>query len=794
MNTPMNNSEARETSLRELVEKYLRHWYWFVLGVIVAVILAFIYLRYTTPSYATHATVIIKDERSGGGPSELAAFADLGGFFSKFNNSKIENELAIFNSKRIISDVVRELDLNITYQSLGTVKASELYKYKPFTVQYLSFADSTRTNPVPTLIFEIKSSTEYAVETQSGAMQGTYTFGERVSLPFGDITVLPNLENMSIFESFIDRQISVTYRPVEAVALAYQQRITVANDIKNSNVVNVRLQSPVPEKAEDFINELIFQYNKDAINDQNQVAQKTSNFIDSRLEIITRELDSVERNKEQFKSSNRLTDIETEAQIILQNASEYNNRQSGIATQLELANTMIDYMENSSTNDLLPSNIGLDGQEVGEAVNNYNQLILQRNKLLKTSTAKNPIVVNVNNQIEQIREGILSSLKNTSNALKVSMRDLNYQEAALNSKIAQVPTKEKLYRGIERQQTIKEQLYLFLLQQREEASISLAVTAPKAKIVDLAYSSKAPVAPNRPLIYMGALLAGLLVPFIGVYGSFLLNTKVANRRDVERVLTDTPLIGEIPRLKKSDDELIQHNDRSILAESFRILRTNLQYLFVNKEKEAAATKTVFVTSTIKGEGKTFVAFNLALTLALTGKKVVLLGADIRNPQLHRYLPEAFRKNKGLTEYIIDPSLTAGELTAQSEYNPNLSIVLSGVIPPNPAELLMQERTTRIFDELSEDFDYIIVDTAPSMLVTDTILINKMADILLYVVRAGFTDKRLLEFPKDAINDGRLANMAVVLNNVTMSNFGYGNKYGYTYSNEKKSLRDRMFRR
>ncbi|MCW8981717.1 MAG: polysaccharide biosynthesis tyrosine autokinase, partial [Altibacter sp.] len=322
----------------------------------------------------------------------------------------------------------------------------------------------------------------------------------------------------------------------------------------------------------------------------------------------------------------------------------------------------------------------------------------------------------------------------------------------------------------------------------------LAVTAPKAKIVDLAYSSKAPVAPNRPLIYMGALLAGLLVPFIGVYGSFLLNTKVANRRDVERVLTDTPLIGEIPRLKKSDDELIQHNDRSILAESFRILRTNLQYLFVNKEKEAAATKTVFVTSTIKGEGKTFVAFNLALTLALTGKKVVLLGADIRNPQLHRYLPEAFRKNKGLTEYIIDPSLTAGELTAQSEYNPNLSIVLSGVIPPNPAELLMQERTTRIFDELSEDFDYIIVDTAPSMLVTDTILINKMADILLYVVRAGFTDKRLLEFPKDAINDGRLANMAVVLNNVTMSNFGYGNKYGYTYSNEKKSLRDRMFRR
>jgi capsular exopolysaccharide synthesis family protein len=786
--------DVKEKSLRELLEQYAKYWFWFVLGVLIALTCAFLYLRYTTPSYQSNATVIIKDDKSGGGPAELAAFGELGGFFSKFNNSKIENELAIFNSKRIISDVVKELNLNITYENIGTIKASELYEYIPFKVQYLSFNDSTRTRPVPTLLFNVLSTSEFTVETVAGSATEKHTFGERVSLPFGDITVLPQLDDIEKFNGFKEKTISVQYRPIENVALGYQRRISVVNDLKNSNVVNISMQSPVPQKAEDFINELIFQYNKDAIQDRGQVAQKTSNFIDSRLEIITRELDSVERNKEQFKSRNRLTNIETEAQLILENASEFNKRHSGIATQLELSNTMIDYMEKSSSNDLLPANIGLDGQEIGEAVNNYNQLILQRNKLLKNSTAKNPVVVNVNNQIEQIRSNILTSLKNTSNGLKISMRDLNFQEASLNSKIAQVPTKEKLYRGIERQQTIKEQLYLFLLQQREEASISLAVTAPKAKIVDSAYSSKEPVSPNKPLIYLSAMMAGLLLPFIALYTAFLLNFKVANRRDIERVIKGVMMIGEIPKLKKNDEELIQHNDRSILAESFRILRTNLQYLFVNKDKTAEAAKTVFVTSTIKGEGKTFVAFNLALTLALTGKRVVLVGADIRNPQLHRYLPESERKNPGLTEYIMDDSLTASQLASQSEYNKNLSIVLSGVIPPNPAELLMQKRTSEMFSELKQDYDYVIVDTAPSMLVTDTLLINQFADITLYVVRAGYTDKRLLEFPKDAMEEGRLSNLAIVLNNVDMSNFGYGNKYGYTYSDEKRSLRHRIFRR
>ena len=786
--------EITETPLRELIEQYTRYWYLFALGVIAAMVCAFIYLRYTPKLFQSRATIIIKDEKSASSPMEMAAFSQFGSFLSRFNSSKIENELAIFNSKRIILETVKELGLNIRYESVGAIKTSELYSYIPFEVKFQSFNETSGTRGVPQLYFEILSATEFKIEDEEQIIEGTYKFGQQISLPFGDITVLPNLEAPEKFNSFFDRVVMVTYHPIESIALDYQEKVVVENEIKNSNVVELTMLTPVTEKAEDFLNELVHQYNEDAINDRNEIAKKTSQFIDSRLQIITHELDSVERNKELFKSNNRLTDIQAEAQIILENASEFNKRQLDVSTQLELSNTMIEYMEGSSKYELLPSNIGIEGEEVALSVNNYNQLILYRNKLLQTSTPKNPVVENVNNQIEQMRSSILGSLKNTSHGLKVAMKDIDFQESAINSKIAQVPAKEKIFRGIERQQTIKEQLYLFLLQQREEASISLAATSPKAKVVDNAYSSKSPVSPQSPLIYLGSILAGLLAPFLVIYGSQLLNTRVSSRRDVERHLHKTPILGEIPRLRRGETELIKHNDHSILAESFRILRTNLQYLFINKLEGSEKCKTIFVTSSIKGEGKTFVAFNLALTLAQTGKKVVLVGGDIRNPQLQRYLPDNLRSKKGLTEFIVYKDLQAADVTSQSEHNENLSIVLSGSIPPNPAELLMQKRTGKLFEELKETYDYVILDTAPSMLVTDTILINKFADITLYVVRAGITDKRLLDFPQDAINDGRLANVAVVLNNVNLNNFGYGNKYGYAYAREEQSFLKRILKR
>lgn len=789
MNENPKIQESDELSLRELIEQYTQYWYLFVIGVLIALVLAFLYLRYTPQLYQSKATIIIKDEKTQS-PLEMAAFSQFGSFLSRFKNNQIDNELAIFNSKRLISETVKELQLNIKYEVVGNIKTSELYGYKPFEVKFQSFNEDLDTN-VPVLYFKILSSNEFHLESEEIEIADTYNFGEQIRLPFGEITVLPNLEDADKFEGYVNKTILVSYYTIDKVALGFQDRVNILNTDGKSNVVELSIQTQNKEKGQDFLDELVRQYNKDAVQDRNEIAKKTSAFIESRLQIITKELDSVESNKEDFKSSNRLTDIQAEAQITLENASEFNKRQLDVSTQMELSNTMIDYIKNSNPDELLPANIGISNESVGTAVNNYNELILYRNKLLQSSTSKNPVVKSVNEQIAQMRANILGSLENSRNGLRIAMKDLNVQENIISSKISQVPAKEKIFRGIERQQTIKEQLYLFLLQQREEASIALAATADRAKIVDSAYGPEQPVSPKKPIIYLGALLAGLLVPFGGIYSFYLLSTKVKNRKDVEKHLKTISIIGEIPKIQKGESELIQFNDRSIMAEAYRILRTNLQYLFINKLEENEKGKTLIVTSTIKGEGKTFVAFNLALTLALTGKKVVLVGADIRNPQLQRYLPENLKNNKGLTEYIVYDDMKVEDVVYQSEYNENLSIVLSGAIPPNPAELLMQKRTTTFVEALKKEYDYIIMDTAPSMLVTDTILINKLADITLYVVRAGYTDKRLLDFPQDAIDDGRLANVAIVLNNVNLNNFGYGNKYGYAYAREERSLLKRI---
>ncbi len=788
MNNDITN-KVEENSIKDLISPYTRKWVWFLIGLIIAIIFALIYLRYTIPQYESKSVIIINEGSENNFSADLAPFSKLG-IFKRFNKGKLENEIAILKSRQIISKVINKLNLNTKYEVEGRVITTEQYPKSPVNVEFIKIHDSL-TNEIKNqkIRFNVISENKYELLDQYREL-GIQNFGEEVLLKDNFIKVSVNDTFINDNNSFLNKTFIVSYKKTLDLALNYQKALEIFNSVDNSNIVTISLKSFEINKAENLINELINQYNIDAVNDQNLIAKKTADFIAERIKIITLELDSVESNKEIFKTNNKLTNIDSEAQLILETATEFNNRQIEFSAQIQIVESVINYINSEEDFNLLPTNNGIENNELSSGIASYNQLILERNRLLINSTRQNPVIINLESQIIDIKNSVIKSLVKKREALNVSLKEINSQENKFNSRLSKVPGQEKIFRDIVRQQEIKEQLYIYLLKQREEASIKLSATSLKAKIIDTAYTPKTPITPKKDIILLGAALMGLLVPFLVIYIRILLNTKIENRKDIENVLTNFSLIGEIPKIKGDVNNIIKENDRSVLAESFRILRTNLEYFFLNK-KVGEDSKTIFVTSTIKGEGKTLIAFNIALSLSYIGKKVALVGADIRNPQIQRYLPDSKRKHQGLTEYIIKDNLSLKDIIVPTEFN-NIDLVLSGAIPPNPAELLLQNRVKVFFEELKKEYDYIVVDTAPSMLVTDTLLISKYADVALYVIKANYTDKKLLDLPKELANDKKLSNIALVLNNVDVNNFGYGNRYGYAYSEEKLSFRERFF--
>ena len=782
--------QEEEIDLREELDKYLRYWPWFLIGVTLCVFIGFVYLHFTTPVYNTTASIIIKDDEGKGPSSELSAFADMG-LLSGMGTSSIENEIGILNSRSLMTKVVKALNINIQYFDEDKVKSSELYLNTPYSVQVLKLDEKLLKNAQRNgaSVFRISSSGKKLSLTNIGTEKSQpISLGQPLDLGFADVVIIKN-ENYEPGDEDNITSLLVSFSTIEQSAASYRGMVNVNLKDDNSSLLVLDINDPVKEKAQDVLDQLILEYNRQAIEDKNLVARNTASFIDDRLKIINEELDSVETGKEKFKESNQLTDIKAESELIIENASDYNKKQQEVGTQLELAKSMIQYLNSGSSSDLLPANLGIKEEGVNQQIQSYNQLVLERNRVLSGSTEKNPVVIRMDSQIAQLKQNVLNSLERMQSNLQIAMQDLDRQSAAIGSRITSVPSKERQYRGIERQQNIKESLYLFLLQKREENSLSLAVTAPKAKIVDRAYSSDQPVSPKSRIILLAALILGVLIPFLIIYLRNLLNNKVHSQKDMEKASKSIPVVGEIPRISKKELELITYNDRSVLSEAFRILHTNLQYLLVNTSFGDGGN-ILFVTSTVKGEGKTFTAFNLALTLANSGKKVLILGADLRNPQLQRY-EVGSRDSRGISDYLVDKSLQLGDLIRPSKLHSNLSLLPSGSVPPNPSELWRTDRGQELFEHLREEFDYVVVDTAPVMLVTDTFLINKYADLTLYVVRAGNSEKKLLDFAIDAKNDGKLHDVSFILNDVKLANFGYGNKYGYSYGNEKESFWARL---
>ncbi len=761
--------DEEPVNYREKIEKYGYHWKWFVLGVVLALAGAYTYLRYTPNQYAVATTILIDDETTGGLPSELSAFEDLG--LMGGGKKSIENEIGLLKSRSLMERVVKELGINATYFKKGRVREIELYKNDiPFKINFFS-KDSLFYNRDTAFSIQAISSTHFTLKDSEGNNSSEHVFGENIATNFGDITVTPKAINAINTDDEIIVQIS----PLKSIAGGLRNNLQVELLYKNSSLIELGLKSTIKLKAQEILNDLVRQYNKDAVEDKSLIGNNTNTFINERLAVIEKDLSGVDKGVEDFKTSNKLTDISSEATLVLESNAELEKKIVDLNTQLRLADYVSEYVANN-TEKLIPANLGLSDGAVNSNSARYNELLLERNRILKSSSEKHPVIVTLNDQLNQLRGSISQGLVNLKSSLRIALNDAKNEEYKMNSKITSVPKQEREFRDIQRQQQIIETLYLYLLQKREENAISLAVTVPNAKIIDTANGSDIPVSPKRKIVYMAAALLGLVIPFIVLYILFLLDNKIHTSKDVEAVVK-APILGEIPHSKSENKIVVNENEQDSIAESFRMLRTNI-YFMLSGIKERS--KTIFFTSTLGTEGKTFISLNLASVLAKSNKKVLLIGADVRKPKLNEYLN--LKVSKGLTHFLMDDTLKVSDVIDNyPEFG--FDILNSGIVPPNPSEMLMNGRFDEVMAYGKEHYDFVIVDTAPVHLVTDTLLLSHHANLTLYVVRANYLDKRLLEIPQKMYSEERLPNMAVLINDVDLKKGGYGYGYGYGYGED-----------
>lgn len=764
-----NSFQEEEIHINELIRPYMKRWKWFVLSGFFALFIAYLFLKTQNPVYEVVSTVLIKDFKKSMGGQDFEMLRDLSGL-GKMSSDGVDNEIEVFKSKKLMTSVIKDLGLETDIYVPGFFKDTEVYgKTSPIIVKIISEKETTK--PVEPIHVTMNGDKLILNSEDVGTVNSN--FNKLISLKNANIIILKN-KNYVPNTKKTNNELIIKVSSLESKTDNYQEKLNATLANKKVTVIKLSMNYPNVDKAKDIINKLVEFYNVDAVNDKNAESRKTAEFIEERIANVGRDLGNVEIQKEQFKKANQITDLAVEGEIGLRTSAEARAKQLEVASQLELTNSLISFVSRQGNYQVIPNNIGLNNPGAVTNITAYNQLILERNRLLENATPQNPLVIEVTSQINNLRPTIIQNLQKSREGLQLAVNSYEQEQNLVSGKIAKIPTQEKMFRSIEREQQIKEALYLLLLQKREETQISLAVTAPKARIIDKAFKNKQ-VAPKSSIILIAVLLTGLLLSFAFIYLLELFDNKVKSKHDIEKLSNGKPLIGEIPQLEKGADELIKVNALSPMAEAFRILITNMNFMLPKKKG-----KVVFVTSTVKGEGKTFISVNLALTLASPSKKTIIIGSDIRNPQLQRY--NTARKGLiGLTEYLNDENVKLEEIVHPSSFNKNLDVIYSGSIPPNPTDLLSNGKYETLVETLKEKYDYIILDTAPLMLVTDSFLISEVADVTLYVTRSKYTEKSLIDFANKNIDAGKIKNVAFVLNDVDKDYFGYGNKYGYGYN-------------
>lgn len=779
------NKENREEehsgfNLAALWKIVVLHWYWIVLSTIVALGAAFGYLKYTRPVYASNMKILVKDEDSRsrmyrGGQLALESMGVIS------NSNGFDNELEILTSSNISQRVIKSLKLYVSYELDGRLRNHELYKNNPYIVDMpenqlvdlhsliqLKIDRQGDGVHVAGEIYVPRSKEPILFERSVKELPGSF------NTPVGTITLQ---RNPGVGAELPEQAMFATIMPLEYAAKAYGSRLSVSASSKTTTVAVLNYLDTQPERAIDYLNELFRSYNEDANEDKNEVALKTEEFLKNRISAIREELDATESNLESYKKKNELINLTNDASNALNKLTEYQKEQVELETQLNLVTALLDYVDDPrNAFNVVPSNLGLKDADMSDLLNKYNDYVIQRNRLLKSSSPENPYVKRLTAQLEEMWPTIRLSLKSVRENILTQKRSAEDQHHLFSRRVGEVPTQERSLNNIIRQQEIKAELYLMLLQKREENYISLNSIAAKARVIDDPRSTEK-VSPKTMVILLGALVLGLCFPVGLIYLLGLLRYRIEGREDVE-MLTKIPVLADIPLAPKSlDGELslaVRENSNDMMEEAFRGLRTSLRFVLSEKENVIACT------SCIPGEGKSFVSTNLAMSLALLGKRVIIVGLDIRKPRLVK-LFGLLSDHRGITTFLSSNSGDFQDLDKQIHHavlNPNLDVLPAGVIPPNPGELISREQLDHAIALLREHYDYVIVDTPPVGLVSDTLSAARVVDMTIMVCRADYSPRNNFQLINALHHDNKMPKITLVLNGIDLKKRKYGYYYGY----------------
>ena len=784
----MNNRKEEGTNLYAILSHYSVYWPWFIISIIVCLGATYVYWRYQTPVYNIRSAVLIKEQDNAQktGNNALTAVQDLG-FMTMTNN--FDNELQILKSQTMVKKVVSNLELYIThYKERSFGYSLPLYQDTPIKV-YMNPQEADLLESGVTVRMDYRPGTPLEVELEYLWNGERKTIRQRfpelpAAIPsdIGVITLTPGSE--AALKEAADLTAHIT-TPDEC-ASTYCADMTVEPVSKTTTIAQINVRNTIRKRGIDFILQLVRNYNTEANEEKNEVAQKTAEFIEERIAIINEELGNAEETLAHFKQRSRLTDLTSDAQMALQETSKYEQQLTENATQINLIQDLANYIRNpENAEDVIPANVGIQDPNLANVINQYNTMIAERKRLLRTSNSNNPAVVNLTMGLNVMRETVQTTVNSVLRGLRISEKNLMREAQKHEGRISNAPTQEKEYMNIARQQEIKASLYTMLLQKREENAITLASTASNGRIIENPLAGKTPVSPQARLYILTALLLGISLPVIAIFIKDQLRFRIENRRDIEKI-TDVPVLAEIPKANLAQTVkgsiVVHENQNNLMEEVFRNFRTNLLFMLEPDEK------VIMITSSQPSEGKSFIAGNLAVSLAYLGKKVIIVGLDIRQTGMDKVF-ELDKKLKGISDYLGRPEeLQLKNLIIPSEVSPQLDLLPRGSIPPNPTELVARHTLEQAIQQLKQEYEFIILDTAPIGLVTDTTLISRVADLCVYVCRADYTSKEVYRYINE-LEETTKMKLTTLLNSIDLekrkNSMRYGYRYRYGYGNKQE---------